>query len=492
MIYCAVVYPDLTRFRRLWRKFPLLIWGAIFATCIPLWGENQISNSSFEDSTLTAYSQAIWTGTGTIDLSNSTVHTGSQSLRISCTNGSATVWQVVPVPSNTNYRASVWLSTNALSGAGKTGLEIKSNSDFYYLSPDHEPNDGAWYEVGVDFNTGNASVLTVICSYEMYGNGTGIAYFDDLTLETESDPTPVFTLTFGEHSSGKPGFFLNEEEFNPVVLTRGLPAPSLSEITSYQNDGINILYLALFASSAQNAEVATYLNRCREKAMPVIVEYVPNFWNSGWLAASPSRNLQLSPDHPGGSTYVQHFPDYEDQEVKDFVQNEIETIVGALTPFHQNPIVAYSIGAYDLYHLPDGETHALFATQYPHSLGEGNQTWIPYGDHITQDFQDYLSTQGADPSTLGFGSIPEVTTPLDRFSANNTNHWEWWIRYRRYFVRRYTAWVTDGLRNGSGLPVTGTFDINFSLNDNFATPIPEFSDIFDFFILYYYDGTGIR
>jgi len=40
--------------------------------------------------------------------------------------------------------------------------------------------------------------------------------------------------------------------------------------------------------------------------------------------------------------------------------------------------------------------------------------------------------------------------------------------------------------------VTGTFDINFSLNDNFATPIEEVSDLLDFFILYYYDGSGIR
>ena len=39
------------------------------------------------------------------------------------------------------------------------------------------------------------------------------------------------------------------------------------------------------------------------------------------------------------------------------------------------------------------------------------------------------------------------------------------------------------------MPVTGTFDINFSINDNFASPIVDIDDIFDFVILYYY-GIG--
>jgi len=226
--------------------------------------------------------------------------------------------------------------------------------------------------------------------------------------------------------------------------------------------------------------------------MPVIVEYEPGFRRDNWLGANPARNLQLSPEYPDGSLFVHYFPDYQNQEVLDFVQSETTIFLAALGPYHHRTIVAYSIGAYDFYHLPDGEVHVLFTTIYPHPLGEGNQTWVPYGAHITEDFRNYLTAEGVSPVTLGFTSLSEVTTPTDRSSANNEDHWKWWIRYRRYFVSRFVGQVTDGFRKPSGLPVTGTYDINFSLNDNFASPIEDISRLLDFFILYYYDGTGIR
>jgi len=456
------------------------------------WSANIIVDPSFEGSTLAAYYQSVWTGSASIGLSTSEVHSGAQSLQVQGQNASATIWQVHEVSPGTDCRASVWINTEGLSGAGKTGLEVKSNGEFYYISSDQQPNDGQWHRISIDFNTGTATELTVICAFEMYGDGTGTAWFDDFALETVEIPSTQFSLTFGEHSNGKQGFFLNGEEFNPVVLTKGLPAPSTSQIETYRQDGFNLLYLSLNADTAGNAEVGTYLSRCRTMEMPVIVEYEPGFWRNNWLASNPARNMQLSPKYPGGATYVQYFPDYLNQYVLDLVQSETSTIVNAIAPYHHRPVVAYSIGAYDFYHLPDGEVHILFTTVYPHPLGEGNQTWVPYGAHVTHDFQDFLGARGAEPKALGFTAISEVMTPTDRPSAKNENHWNWWIRYRRYYVRQFTLRVTDGFRDSSGLPVTGTFDINFSLNDNFATPIEEVSDLLDFFILYYYDGSGIR
>ena len=479
------------------QKFRIIIFLFLLTTFLILfnlvtYSQNLINNPSFENSDLSSYFQGQWTGATTISLETTFGHTGSHCLKIVGVNGSATVWQVITVSPNTNYNAYVWVNTSGLSGAGKTGLEIKSNSTYYYISPDNQPNDGNWHKININFNNGSATELTVICAYEMYGNGTGTAYYDDLTL-TESFtppplPTPPYTLTSGIGPSGKRGFFLNGTWFHPVVYTRGVsPPPGASDIQGYKANCINILYVPLNDASASSADTITFLNNCQANSMPVMIEWNTKMWAS-WLQADQSRNLELSPDHPGSQTHIQYFPDYAKSEVQNYVKAEINNIVTTLNSYHHNPIIAYSISAYDFYHLPDGEAHILFNTVYPHPLGEGNQTWVPYGSHITTDFRQFLTDNSVSPTSIGFSSISEVTTPYDKFTAENELHWNWWIRYRRFFVSRFIDVVIGKFKSICDLPITGTYDLNFSLNDNFATPIPSVVGIYDFFIYYYYNA----
>ncbi|MEI7633558.1 MAG: hypothetical protein WCK47_04680 [bacterium] len=458
-------------------------WRAIAA--------NLIVDPSFEATDLSAYSRAVWTGTAQIGLSNNEAHTGSQSVHISGTNASATVWQTVVVLPQTDCSASMWLKSSGLSGAGKTGMEIKTNGSYYYLSPDNQPNDGQWHKLQAQFNTGTATEITFICAFEMYGNGSGEVWFDDLELAVPNTPsppviTPPYTLTFGPGPGGKTGFFLNGQRFNPVVFTKSLPAPTANEITRYRNDGFNMLYLPINPTDAASANIRNYLTVCRDQSMPVIVEYNTAMWN-GWLQGDAARNMGLSPKYPvARKTRVDYFPDFLKQEVRDYVANEVSSIIGALSGFHHSPVAAYSIGAYDYYHLPDGEIHAQFSTIYPHPLGEGKQTWLPYGINVTADFQRFLTENSVPPSSLGFSTINDVPTPTDRASAGNSEHWRWWALYRRDYVRAYTSIVTERFKTLSGLPVTGSYDLNFSSDENFATPITSWSALFDFFILYHY------
>ena len=124
---------------------------------------NLLLDPSFENSDLSAYMSSVWTGSGTIGLAVEVSRTGLQCLKITGSNGSATVWQVLSVSPNTNYTASLWVRTQGLSGAGKTGLEIKTNSSYYYLSPDTQPNDSQWHQISVDFNSGSATGDIHLC-----------------------------------------------------------------------------------------------------------------------------------------------------------------------------------------------------------------------------------------------------------------------------------------------------------------------------------------
>ena len=299
-------------------------------------------------------------------------------------------------------------------------------------------------------------------------------------------PSPPYLLTFGPGPTAtKAGFFLNNQRINPVILRRNLPAPSIEELTQYKAEGFNVLLVRLQPDHAANPEVALYLDRCRANGMPVIVEYATDIWG-GWLQGRPSRNLQLSPDYPGGEKYVRYYPDFANPEVRDHVRNEVRSLVSSLRPYHGRPIIAYSDGAYDEYHLPDGETHSHFNVYHPHPLGEGNQTWVPYGPRTADDFRHYLSSRDIDPAALGFHSLSEVFAPSDKFTSRNSEHWRYWLLYRRHYVAGYIEFVNAALRSLSSLPVTGTIDLNFSLNENFAAPFVDIADFYDFYIFYYY------
>ena len=212
----------------------LFVWSVLLLAVCPIHAANLISNPSFEEADLSAFIYSFWNGGGDISISAYPARTGSQCLKITGANASATVWQPhISVDSNTDYIASVWVYTEGLSGAGKTGLEVKSDGDYYYMSSDHQENDGHWHEVTVEFNTGDATELTVICAYEMYGNGSGTAYYDDFYLYPASEePTPIPTNTPGPTHTPAPTLTPTPTHTPPIYEPRNT---NRSTYLLYQN-----------------------------------------------------------------------------------------------------------------------------------------------------------------------------------------------------------------------------------------------------------------
>jgi hypothetical protein len=463
--------------------FQILLLVCIQGSAALLAQSNLVSNPSFE-SGLTGYWSGVWTGQAQIGVVSSQAHSGTNCLEIAGTNASATVWQNFSVPTNQAATVSLWVRPVGLSGPGITGLEIKSSGTFYYLSPDQQSNPGQWRQISVSFNTGNATNLTVICAFEMYGNGTGTAFFDDLSLSIEGVTLPPpMTLSAGANAAAKPGFSLNGSNIFPVILTRDTPLPYPPELRQYKSNGVDAVLITVPSANAAGGSLGDYLRNCQMAGMPVIIDFYPSFWN-GWLQAAPERNLQLGANYPGTNTFVQYYPDFSRPDVQAYMSNDVATLVQALRPFHHNPIVAYSIGAYDYYHLPDGETHALWQTA-AHNVADGLETWLPSGSNVTLDFQAFLTNNSVSAASIGFPSLSSVTTPASLSSAANSEHWRWWLLYRRFFVSRYIALVTGAFRGLCDLPITGSFDLGGSINENWATPVRDYCSPFDFLFLYW-------
>jgi hypothetical protein len=484
----------------------------IFVLCLVygftlVYSQNYIVDPGFEDTTLNAYNQAWWSGTGSFILDSTIAHTGSQSLKIqSNSGGTATVWQVFPVGANTTYQYTGWAMTQGYNPAGgKTGLEVKTGStdttwlqDIYSSSA---ANATTWTQFTILLSTGATdTVITAIMDYGLFGSGaTGNVWFDDLSFILTTaivipPSTTQFTLSFTQYPNGKPAFALNSVLFNPVSLS--LSNGSLSDLMNYQNAGFNMIYTPVdYNDVIGNTSLENFLTTCQQANMPVIVELDENsLWS--WLESNLIGNMQLSPDYSTytnvTSPYLQYYPDIMNPSTRAYHTNSMANAVAALSTYFHNPIVGFSIGAYDNYHMPDGENHIpQWNTIYPHPKGEGLQTWLPYGIYAQDSYQLYLTISSTNISQLGFSNVTEVYAPWDIDTARNLSHWQSWLLYRRWYIREYLKATVGAIKQHTNLLVTGTVDPDFDTAERYSSLVTDFDGIFDFPI-YYPWGYGVR
>ncbi len=268
-----------------------------------------------------------------------------------------------------------------------------------------------------------------------------------------------------------------------------------------------MFYIHIDYPDIDNSSLVEFLKRCSEKQFPVIVEIQSwDFWK--WLKEHKENNIWLSPDYPTMTeiqrwktndsremlseqlttkqTYLQYYPDFSNPSTKLEYHRRFKAILTFLSPYFHNPIIAFSIGAYDNYHLPDGTRHRFWPTVVPHPKGDKNQTWIPYGPFVEKEYRSWLNEQGIDAKVVGYHNIDEVQLPKDIEQAKNFEHWRSWILYRRNYVLQWWQDTYKLVRSASGLPVTMTYDLNFSLHERFGTPTPNAVKTYDFLILYLY------
>ncbi|MFB3894949.1 MAG: hypothetical protein ACE14V_01460 [bacterium] len=465
---------------------------------------NYLVNPSFEDTTLNAYTQAWWTGTGSFSIDSSQSKTGSQSLKIqSSSGGTATVWQLFSVHPNTAYQYTGWALTQGYSPAsGKTGLEIKTGPSDTSVIQDifssTVANATTWTQVTVLFNTGATdTIITAILDYGLFGSGaTGAVWYDDLILtetSSSSSSTIQFSLSLTAYPNGKPAFALNSVLFNPVILT--VSGGSESDVLRYKTDGFNVIYIPIdYNSVIGNSSLLNFLNACKNQNMPVIIELnYGSLWS--WLGSNETCNMKLSPDYSTYTSYpyqyVHNYPDIMNPATRAFHTGKLESAVAALSGYFHAPIIGFSISAYDFFHMPDGEVHPMFTTLYPHPKGEGLQTWVPYGNYAEDSYRLYLSLNSTNISRLGFSTLSSVYAPWDIDTARNLDHWRSWLLYRRWYIREYLKVTVDAIKDHTDLLVTGTFDPDFGAFERYGSPIYDYNDITDFPI-YYPWGFGAR
>lgn len=294
-----------------------------------------------------------------------------------------------------------------------------------------------------------------------------------------------FSLTFGRYANGKQCFKLNDEIIAPIVVSKLYRATGKEDIVEARNDGFNIIYVPV---GEVDKALFEFLDRARTLETPVMIE-LTDYAMGELLRRDESLNMKFSPDYPEPEEYIHYFPDYLNPKIRNWHLDRFREMAGAVSNYYNEPVVAFSIGAYDGYHIPDSERHAMF-NSVKHTKPRGKQTWLPYGEYVEAGFRDYLSEKGILAKEIGFKCMSDVTPPNDSYGSRTPLHWITWIHYRRKYVMDYVRATVEAIKTvAPDMPITGTFDINFSLNDDFASPIVDIDDILDFVILYYY-GIG--
>jgi hypothetical protein len=294
----------------------------------------------------------------------------------------------------------------------------------------------------------------------------------------------------------KPLFSINGKPFIPVILHIGVSnLPDRETAGKYIRDGFNMMLVELHRRQAGEESVINFINMCRDTAIPLILELHPSsFWR--WLDEHEENNMWFSPDYPYNyysgtgnnkiktrQTHIRSFPDYSNPETKREYHRQLKETLEALSPYFKDPIVAIDIGAYDHFHIPEGEWHPEWVCEAEWPEGVQFRTWLPYGPHVEKDYREWLADHKDDFDVEINGS---TAPPLSLEKAQNYEHWRSWIIFRRYNVRK---WIEDTYRvvkENSGLPVGMTFDLNWSLDEKFGSPATDAVEVLDFLMIYQY------
>jgi hypothetical protein len=320
----------------------------------------------------------------------------------------------------------------------------------------------------------NSSILWLI--------GLGIFLYSSNNLGFSMMQKPL-TLTTTISPSGKPVFQLNDKEFIPVIYMCSWQTATPEKVKQLINDGFNMLNLGIDAPDAENRNPALIaaLERLKSQHLPIMVELLHGTVMGELKDPNKlSWNMELS-----NGERVKYFPDYANPEFREEFLKRLGNVVEFLKPYYGDPVVAFSIGHTDSFHIPDGEVHYAFKVKEV----EGDATSLPYGKYALEGYRQYVRTLNLTPRDLGAQSEAALNLPTSSKTANNNLHWVTWIQYRRFYVKEFVSQGAEMVKVKSHLPVTAHCDINFSQIERYACPLYDFSDSLDFIGLYYY-GLG--
>jgi len=296
-------------------------------------------------------------------------------------------------------------------------------------------------------------------------------------MKVQRDKAMSFHLGTTIHpTTGKAAFTLNDKPFYPICYSVAYDDLTSEMLDGLIKQGFNTLIIVMDCTSTDLPTARSTLEMCQAKAIPAMVEVNEwSFW--AYLKDHLELNMAMANGQP-----VRYFPDYANPRAKAEHLNRYRQCAQFLKEYAHRPIVAVSVGAYDSYHLPDGEVHVDFTV--PHA-DRKYQTMLPYGTHVEEAFADYLNQRVHAKSNIEDLKKRQFP-PQSVDDAVDREHWKQWVLFRRFLVKKWLADTLNVVREETGLPVTVTFDINFSLVERFASPPFDWEDILDFVIVYYY------
>lgn len=282
-----------------------------------------------------------------------------------------------------------------------------------------------------------------------------------------------FILGFEKNpATGKAIFTLNKSPFCPVVYITWHKITT-EFIDRIREEGCNSIMLQMDVFQADSEDVKKALEICKEKKIPTFMDLEEgSFWRM--LRSDLSLNMVMLNGKP-----VKYFPDYANPQARELHLKHYQKTAMFLKSYAHSPLIGIGLGAYDWFHLPDGEVHLEF-TVPTHSQKYG--TYLPYGSWVEKEFNEYLSKKGKKP----FQPVGDIRLPSTPQTAGSEEMWKDWILFRRAYVKRWLDDTISLVKKESGLPVTVSYDINFSLRERYATPPFDWTNIMDFYTVYYY------
>lgn len=152
---------------------------------------DQVPNSSFEQmngDTVSEWKPTTFGGEATFGVGNEG-HTGSHCVTITSARGADAAYMVmVPVEGDSVYRVSGWVKTENVGSNGGFGALINIHNKEPVRS-DAVVGTKGWTKVSAEFRTAaNESRVQVNCLLGGFGNATGTAMFDDISVEKVTIP----------------------------------------------------------------------------------------------------------------------------------------------------------------------------------------------------------------------------------------------------------------------------------------------------------------
>jgi alpha-N-arabinofuranosidase len=155
--------------------------------------QNPVPNGSFEQADgrrPRAWRTMTWNGQGTFDLAD-TAHTGQRSVQLSSDQGGDLSWTAtVRVEPFTRYRLSGWIKTENVQPVDGGRGALLNLHDLQGVATRALTGTSDWTEVQTEFETAEQASVQINCLLGGWGQATGKAWFDDLSLAALSQVTP--------------------------------------------------------------------------------------------------------------------------------------------------------------------------------------------------------------------------------------------------------------------------------------------------------------